>query len=452
MANRDHLSLRLSTMKFSQIPELFGLYSLPVVEADPRKYMDFNVFMVRTVGLLPNVAPPGRQRVASIALNWLVRSWLGLHVLSELCDIYQNILNVSALAKNVTVTFVALGAWIRHIFYSQREASYYSLVDTVSKRFVSTAFTSSPQRCSMSRYIRQSRMTVVVYFMYGCVVIWYWLCHPMFSPARLIYDDVTNTTREVWDFPCGAWYPFDATTPGVYGFVYFFQSVGIFLGGYMIMVTDMMFISLSLVICGQLEILNDSLRHILETAASTFHGDTTDFKQEEGIVAKISTNSSYLIGEINSILTWCVEHHNMLLKLIKDVEKLHWFNMLIDFTFQLVILSFLAFEATTVTVSNRMKIANIVTYLTLAILQLFLLCRSGDKLMEQQESIAGAVYDSRWYDCPESFRRSLRIIVLQARQPVKVTAGKVGSLDMDTFSGTLSKAFSYFTVLREIRG
>nr|QAB43895.1 olfactory receptor OR16 [Oedaleus asiaticus]QAB43934.1 olfactory receptor OR55 [Oedaleus asiaticus] len=141
----------------------------------------------------------------------------------------------------------------------------------------------------------------------------------------------------------------------------------------------------------------------------------------------------------------------MLLSLISEIEFMHWSAYLVNFSVLLIIFSFAAFEVTSGTPTSPAKVVNLAEYLLVSILQMFLLCDCGDKLVDQELSMSQAAYESEWYHCSESVKRTLQIIVLRSRQPEQITVGKIAGLNLDTFSDMLSRSFSYFTVLRQIR-
>nr|WBF91024.1 odorant receptor SameORX [Schistocerca americana] len=396
----------------------------------PRHYLGFNVWLCRLVGLLPR---PGQPLWATI--QPLVWSCLLMHLLCELADIGLNIADVQQLGKNLPVSSLVGGSWYRLSYFTLRRDAYWRLVSKVGDSFRRGA----PGR--MRRWLRRSRAYTLIYFVYGTVVCLFWLGHPLLiqqTTHTMFSTNSTNHSRmsETAEFPSGAWYPFDVRQRRVYGAVYAFQCLAIYFAGMLIMVTDIMFITLMLLTCGQFEELGDKLRNCWEIAAAR-------------TLRRAGTTQE---RELHKVVAHCVQYHDMLLRIVGDIEDLHWTSMLVNFVLQLIILSFSAFEATaSADLASPLKGTNLMTYLVLAIFQLFLLCRCGDKLMEAEEAVSRAVYESQWFEAPQSAKRSLGIIVMRSRLPQRVTVGKLVALNLVTFSETLSRAFSYFTVLRQIR-
>nr|ALD51378.1 odorant receptor 3 [Locusta migratoria] len=399
--------------------------------AAPAHYLAFNVWLCRLVGLLPR---PGQPLWATV--QPLVWSCLLLHLMCELVDIALNIADVQQLGKNLPISSLVGGSWYRLSYFTMRRDAYWRLVSKVGESFHRGA----PGR--MRRWLRRSRGFTLAYFVYGTIVCLFWLGHPLLlqqtTHTMFTSSNSTNRSRmsETAEFPSGAWYPFDVRERRVYGAVYGFQCLALYFAAMLIMVTDIMFITLMLLACGQFEELGDKLRHCWEIA-------TTRALSRAGTTPE---------RELQKVLAHCVRYHDMLLGIVGDIEDLHWTSMLVNFVLQLIILSFLAFEATaSADLTNPLKGTNLLMYLVMAIFQLFLLCSCGDRLMEAEEMVARAAYESQWFDAPQGAKRSLSIIVMRARLPQRVTVGKVVGLNLVTFSETLSRAFSYFTVLRQIR-
>ncbi|XP_049766370.1 putative odorant receptor 85e [Schistocerca cancellata] len=155
----------------------------------------------------------------------------------------------------------------------------------------------------MRRWLRRSRAYTLVYFVYGTIVCLFWLGHPLLiqqTTHTMFSTNSTNHSRmsETAEFPSGAWYPFDVRERRVYGAVYAFQCLAIYFAGMLIMVTDIMFITLMLLTCGQFEELGDKLRNCWEIAAAR-------------TLRRAGTTQE---RELHKVVAHCVQYHDMLLR------------------------------------------------------------------------------------------------------------------------------------------
>nr|QJX74282.1 odorant receptor 2 [Ceracris kiangsu] len=430
---------------------------------EPSRYLQFNVLMVRFMGVLVG------RGVAGALYTWSLLALLLTQGLAGVLDLVDSS-DIADITANLPVTTIIFSSAYRLFFFTLHRDRYQAIVDTVGERFVA-----SSTSVDMAAWLRRSRIISMVYFTYGSFVAGTWQLHPLISAqltsaamAKESNGTFEGLPRELWEFPFRAEYPFDARQPYVYTVIFILQGATTFVAGCMILVLDMMFITLTSLISGQLEIVKDKLRNMRKIA-------TGERKNEEiGLVGKAlqkqalerrrrilnsnidatkdeNFNEDIVTRKINLLLGECVEHHNMLLSLISEIEFMHWSAFMVNFCVLLIIFSFAAFEVTSGTPTSPAKVVNLAEYLLISILQMFLLCDCGDKLVDQELSVSQAAYESQWYHCSESVKCTLQIIVLRARQPEQITVGKIAGLNLDTFSDMLSRSFSYFTVLRQIR-
>nr|CAD7449650.1 unnamed protein product [Timema bartmani] len=75
-----------------------------------------------------------------------------------------------------------------------------------------------------------------------------------------------------------------------------------------------------------------------------------------------------------------------------------------------------------------------------------------DKDLRQSVEVGNAAFSSDWYNSSTTFKKSLMMMIMRAQKPVVLTAGRFGVLSLESFTGILQKAYSYFAVLREVVG
>jgi hypothetical protein len=52
----------------------------------------------------------------------------------------------------------------------------------------------------------------------------------------------------------------------------------------------------------------------------------------------------------------------------------------------------------------------------------------------QSEAVYNAVYDSDWYNQSERYKYYTRMMIMRAQRPVKLTAGRFGTLSLPLFA------------------
>ncbi|XP_012063182.1 PREDICTED: odorant receptor 30a-like [Atta cephalotes] len=76
----------------------------------------------------------------------------------------------------------------------------------------------------------------------------------------------------------------------------------------------------------------------------------------------------------------------------------------------------------------------------------FIICSLGFIIIISK-SIANAVYESLWYDLLTNQKRTLTFIIMRSQKQVIITAGRITSLSLETFTSILKASASYVSVL-----
>ncbi|XP_015181226.1 PREDICTED: odorant receptor 13a-like [Polistes dominula] len=86
-------------------------------------------------------------------------------------------------------------------------------------------------------------------------------------------------------------------------------------------------------------------------------------------------------------------------------------------------------------------------YLIYILLQIYLYCYIGEKLISESIGIFDAAYECKWYTLPPNEIKSLIIIMIRAKVPLHITAGKFCSFRYQLFCNILRTSMSYLSVL-----
>ncbi|XP_070165316.1 odorant receptor Or2-like [Polyergus mexicanus] len=86
-----------------------------------------------------------------------------------------------------------------------------------------------------------------------------------------------------------------------------------------------------------------------------------------------------------------------------------------------------------------------------ALLQLMILCYSGQKLMNESQNIFHRVYAAKWYKFSPRLRSLLIITLYRSVVPCKLTAGNLFPLSMPLFAAVVRTGVSYFTAFLSLK-
>ncbi|CAH1641577.1 unnamed protein product [Spodoptera littoralis] len=89
-------------------------------------------------------------------------------------------------------------------------------------------------------------------------------------------------------------------------------------------------------------------------------------------------------------------------------------------------------------------------YLVLALINAYVYCYLGNELIIQSEGIALAAYESTWTSWPVDLQKDLMILINASQRPLKLSAGGIALLSIQTFSQALYNGYSIFAVLNDV--
>ncbi|KAK7789384.1 hypothetical protein R5R35_007469 [Gryllus longicercus] len=90
-------------------------------------------------------------------------------------------------------------------------------------------------------------------------------------------------------------------------------------------------------------------------------------------------------------------------------------------------------------------------YLSVAVLQLLLVCAFGEALRAAGAALGDAAYASGWELRAQPPRtRALALLLLRAQRPLVLRAGGLYPVTLNSFASVLNTSYSYFALLRTI--
>ncbi|KAL0111618.1 hypothetical protein PUN28_013066 [Cardiocondyla obscurior] len=181
--------------------------------------------------------------------------------------------------------------------------------------------------------------------------------------------------------------------------------------------------------CGMCEILGYRLERIIE-------GDSLDINlypnKQEAIAYRYVKN--------------CVVLHNHIIEYAKRIENANTTSYFFQLGFNMVGLTFTIFQA--VVKLGDLNVALRYASFTICLLSvLYLESWPGQQLSDYTNKIFSYITGGRWYQSSLRVRRIINIMLLRSYVPIKITAGKLYTLNLANFSAVARTSFSYFTVL-----
>ncbi|XP_071642913.1 odorant receptor 13a-like isoform X2 [Temnothorax longispinosus] len=236
--------------------------------------------------------------------------------------------------------------------------------------------------------------------------------------------DVTDLTAEL-PLIMKMKYPFVIDTQHKYRLVLATQSVFVMVGSLGACLFNALFLTLTLHVGSQINIL---LRWLREIGSKNIE----------------KTHDSFV-----TVITKIIRKHQSIINLSEKIENLYSYIVLLQFTSNTVIICSLGFLIVTAigTPDATEKIVKSLLFYFNTNLEAFIFCFAGEYLSNKSKAIGNAAYNSAWYDMKAKDSRVLLFTILRSQRQLQLTAGKMAVLSLEYFTNIMKASGSYLSVL-----
>ncbi|XP_039295624.1 uncharacterized protein LOC111043672 [Nilaparvata lugens] len=275
--------------------------------------------------------------------------------------------------------------------------------------------------------------------------------------------------------PVKIWLPIDYSWTPLYQIVHLVTSFILYECCLIYVAQDAFCFTLLYAVSGQFQILEESLRNL---------GDLTDVQMmdDDELIMNDERKMNKCKGEERTCLTVenfedegkdfqkalstdidinffrekllheklgkCVQQHILLLRLLRDYERLMESMIIVDFLHAICSLSFALLE---MSVAHTMLYAiTLFCFIAICIVHQFMNNFFGEMVIQKQLSIASAVYSLPWERYPKKIKSSILFMLLRTEKPIVINGFKMYLLCYKTFVEFLKAIMSYYTVLRNV--
>ncbi|XP_039312084.1 odorant receptor 43a-like isoform X2 [Solenopsis invicta] len=230
-------------------------------------------------------------------------------------------------------------------------------------------------------------------------------------PGSIIFKEyiwhVNNLTNHERSLPVPAHYWYDVTSSPKYELTYLAQTIGLVTCAITYVGVDNFLGLLILHVCGQMENLHLRLLHL---------GNDSDFK---------------------AVLKYNVKDHICLIRSVKIIDDTFNLLLLAMIGFFCVLFSLFGFLVlTAVNQDTQLSFAQMSWYFLASgtlLMHTCLYCAVGEHLVNKCEEVHSATYECVWYTLEPKATRNLAVIMVCAKKPLNITAGKMFPMTMSTF-------------------
>ncbi|XP_039307794.1 odorant receptor 43a-like [Solenopsis invicta] len=321
--------------------------------------------------------------------------------------------NLVLVVDNLRIALSLTMSLIKYIILLWKRTVLLSIINVMAEDWM--AFKSNTERTVMIKQAQTARVIMVIgYFIMiigilGAVV-------PAFFGMQMM--STTNRTDQHKTLLFVTYDLYDTDKSPQYELTFCIHTISFVIGALAFMSVDCFLLLLVLHICGQLK--NFRRRLVNMTSCKNY----------------------------NEILNNIVTSHLRMIRFADNIENTYTLIMLIVVLHFVIVFCLSGFclilemdEGTTA------KICFSIIMLIVLLMNTFLYCGAGELLTEQCNAVYRAMCNLEWYKLESRKARNLILLMIRARHPVCITAGKIIPLTMATFSSVLKTSCGYITFL-----
>ncbi|XP_071555712.1 odorant receptor 13a-like [Temnothorax nylanderi] len=221
-----------------------------------------------------------------------------------------------------------------------------------------------------------------------------------------------------------AYFPYNMTKSPSYELTLFGQFAGTMYAATTYTAVDTFIATLVLHVCGQLSNLRRELTNLCTYTKADFQTKLGRIVRKHEYLNRFaetiedSFNMMLLMQMLGCSMQICFQCLQAFMSIMGEMDKV--------FIFKFVFLS---------------------CYVVYVLVQLYLYCYIGEKLLIESTKIAYAAYDCSWYNLSAREARLLTIIMCRARSPLYITAGRFCSFNRELYSEVLKKSVAYMSCI-----
>nr|XP_049692376.1 odorant receptor 2a-like [Helicoverpa armigera] len=200
---------------------------------------------------------------------------------------------------------------------------------------------------------------------------------------------------------------------------------------------DTFFAGLMVLTIAQLDILDKKLRRVTDKDEhKDANGETSGQNQDKHREA---------VRKINQ----CIIHYEEINKFRSLVQDVFSISLFVQFGMGSCIICICLMRFTMpAPLSYFLFLA---TYMFVMVIQIMVPCWFGQRIIDKSNLLAFSAYNCEWTSETRQFKSNMRFFVARANKPLSITGGKMFSLSLVTFTSIMNSAYSFFTLLQNVK-
>ncbi|XP_047506226.1 odorant receptor 46a-like [Pieris napi] len=198
------------------------------------------------------------------------------------------------------------------------------------------------------------------------------------------------------------------------------------------------------VVCaiGQIKILSFNLRNFEEIAMR---------RHKKAIAERqfVGNHDFYL----KLVVKKCIQRYNAIIRYVSMIESAFSLASALQFMLSVMVLClvgvrFLSIENPR---CHPIQIVWMAIYLACMLIEVFILCWFGNELILKSLELSMAAYEGPWMKLDPKTTMLIIVFMERCKRPLRVTAGKIFTLSLDTYTNLINWSYKAFAVIRNMK-
>nr|CUQ99409.1 Olfactory receptor 27 [Manduca sexta] len=196
---------------------------------------------------------------------------------------------------------------------------------------------------------------------------------------------------------------------------------------------------------GQIEILTFNLRNFDVVAERRRKKAIKDNKY-----IGLQNNNNYFM---KCILKECIVHHNHIMRYVSMIENAFSLASALQFMLSVMVLCLIGIQFLSIENPSEypMQMVWMAIYLTCMLVEVFILCWFGNELIWKSTGLRQAAFDAPWLATDPKNAKYITLFMERCKRPMKVTAGKIFTLSLDTYTALINWSYKAFAVMSNMK-
>ncbi|XP_053611298.1 odorant receptor 46a isoform X2 [Plodia interpunctella] len=192
---------------------------------------------------------------------------------------------------------------------------------------------------------------------------------------------------------------------------------------------------------------------VMDTILAAFVACATQRRLQRAIAAKDPSGAYHRDYHIHSVLKDCVRHHNSIIRYVSMIEGAFSLASALQFMLSVMVLCLVGVQFLSIhePAKHPMQIMWMAIYLTCMLIEVFILCWFGDVLIWKSIDLSHAAFEGPWINTEQKSMKYIVIFMERCKRPMKLTAGKVFTLSLDTYTILINWSYKAFAVMSNMK-